>query len=269
MTVAPASAALEAAAGRKNRANYDHAAGEVWRTLVYEPVHGGWEFANMGGRRILDYLGRRARLGPESRVLELCAGTGACCVYLARRHGCHATGVELNARQVGHARVRLRQAPPAVARRVRVVRGDVAAWRSPHRYDAVFALDSLMLVPDLPATLAHARAALAPGGVMVVAEMIAGPRLDPALRVHAWEEDGILHLPTPEEYRALLRDAGFASIRIHDVTHLAVRCWERVLAAAQARGPECGGWAASARLYRDAFRDGVFRYARITAAPDG
>lgn len=262
----PAQADLEHEAALKNAETYSHAASDVWRRLVYEPVHGGLEFTNMGGRAILDFVARHARLGPGSHALELCSGTGACARYLADRFGCSVTGVEMNDGMAAHARA-------LADERVGVVHADVLEWRPPRSYDAVYAVDSLMLIPDLDGALARARQALDPGGALVLAEMTAGPRTTPALRAYAWDQDGIIHLLAPGEWTARLHEAGFGGVRVHDAADLAVRCWERILAAAE-RGAAagdgnerrvCAAWAGLAALYRDQFREGGFGYARISA----
>ena len=86
----------------KNRI-YDTAADDIWRRVVYDPVHDGWEFTNMGGRHVLDYVGRLAQASPGRRVVELCSGLGDTCRYLARVFDCEVTGIELNPRQIARA----------------------------------------------------------------------------------------------------------------------------------------------------------------------
>jgi sarcosine/dimethylglycine N-methyltransferase len=51
---------------------YNHAADPLWRLAVYEPVHDGWEFTNMGGRQVLDFIGMQAGLDSGKEVLESC-----------------------------------------------------------------------------------------------------------------------------------------------------------------------------------------------------
>src|SRR5262245_19974873 len=129
----------------KNRI-YDHAANGAWRLVVYEPVHEGWAFTNIGGMKFLDYMGHRAYLAPNSTVLELCSGLGDTCLYIANRFGSSVTGLDVNARQVRTARRRLRSVAIG-GRPVRFIRADVQTWKPDSLFDLVYSLDSLVLVP--------------------------------------------------------------------------------------------------------------------------
>lgn len=208
----------------KNLECYDAADDLAWRLAVYEPVHDGWELANLGGRPVLDRaMSHRLRTGPGPlRVLEPCCGTGDSCRYLASHHDVMVTGVEWNRRQFERACSR-RAAHPDLARRLDFRHADFLSWRPESAYDLVVAVDSLNAIPDLPSALQAARRATAPGGVLVVADLTAGPRLGPEHRKRAWDGDGILNLPTPSEYAALLDAAGFDPLSCEDWTEVARR----------------------------------------------
>jgi sarcosine/dimethylglycine N-methyltransferase len=223
---------------------------------------------------VLDDMARRAGLGPSSHLLELCSGQGAACRYLAERTGCAATGVEMNPRQVKRARQRLREASPHLARRVRFVECDALAFRPRRRYDAVLSVDSLMLIPDVPAFLAQARAALRPGGALLTAVIGAGPALEEPMRRFAWEVDGMISLLAAEEYRALLAAAGFTAIEVEDATPLAIASSEVIAAALATRREEIvstpgertfRGWVDVGEIYLEAFRRGQLAYYLFTA----
>jgi cyclopropane fatty-acyl-phospholipid synthase-like methyltransferase len=208
---------------QKNGEIYDDTAGEVWRLAVYEPVHHGWEFINLGGATVLDRMAADSAIGPDTSVIELCSGQGAACRYLATHFGCTATGVELNAGQFANAVARLREDTPAVSARVAFVHADILRFRPTLTFDVACSLDSLMLIEDVPAALRTAFACLRPGGTLTFVTIGAGPALDDAMRRFAWECDGMITLADGEQYRQWLEGAGFVDVVVDDLTDLAVQ----------------------------------------------
>ena len=268
-----AAATLQEEIRRKNRI-YDCAADPLWRLAVYEPVHDGWEFTNMGGRSVLDFIGEHGGLNFSTKVVEFCSGLGDTCRYLAEKFDCHVTGVEMNANQIERAREKLRRAEPSLGRRVHFVQADVVSWEPDLPYDLGYAMDSLMLLADMDGVLRKLHESLVPGGSAVLAEMTAGPKISEEARAYAWEEDGIINLLSAGEYRAALADAGFGDIKIEDVTDLAVDCFDKISRATREREQAIvnvageaahSEWVRLAGRYRAYFRERRFEYKRITA----
>ncbi len=256
----------------KNRI-YDEAANALWRTVVYEPVHGGWQFTNMGGRAILDYVGEFAEASAGKRVLELCSGLGDTCCYLAEKFDCHVTGIELNRHQIAHALQKV-AADPELAAKVEFIEGDVRHWKTEQLFDVAFTLDSLMLVNSVDEILLNVHSALKPGGVVVLTEMTSGPNVTDELLNIIWRIDGMITVPPPLEYHEMLTAAGFSDIEITDVTFLAEDCFHRMAGAVQAQkeklletidASEIGNWEKLTQFYLDCFRNEQFSYSRITA----
>lgn len=256
----------------KNRI-YDEAAGALWRTVVYEPAHDGWEFTNMGGRAILDYVGEFAAASAGKRVLELCSGLGATCCYLAEKFDCHVTGIELNRHQIGYALRRIAR-DPWLAERVEFIESDIRQWHADQLFDVAFTLDSLMLVNSVHEILLKVHSALKPGGVVVLSEMTAGPNVTDELLSFIWRLDGMITVPAPLEYHKMLTTAGFSDIEIADVTFLAQDCFQLMAGAVQAQkeklletidATEIANWEKLTRFYLDCFRNQQFSYSRITA----
>lgn len=258
---------MRTAGHEKNREIYDHADDEVWRRLVYEPVHDGRHFANIGGRNFLDFIGTHACLGPESQVLDLCCGSGAADCYLAERFGSAVTGLDVNESQIERARRRARGMS-----QLRFLQADVSAWHPDRRYDLVFALDSLTLIADLPGLFATCRAALRPGGRVAVAEVVAGPGLSDGMRAFALAEDGAITLVTAEELGAVIEGAGFADVEIVSLGDEAVRAFTLIHRSAhrsenrQGVSPErIEEWKLLSERYLEAFVSGELGYTRIVA----
>jgi sarcosine/dimethylglycine N-methyltransferase len=257
---------------RKNSELYDETSGPVWQRAVYEPVHDGWEFINLGGQRLLDTIAQCINLGTGHEVLEMCSGLGATCRYLAERYGCKVTGIEMNPRQVEGARARLSEVAPHVAQRICIIENNVLDWRASRRYDAVISLDSLMLIANLPRVIENSYHSLRPGGLLQVATIVAESSLDDDLRKFAWEMDGMISLSTVEEYQEILQAAGFVEIEFRDFTHLAIESSLKIAAALERNKDEIvraqgetvyQGWFDVGSVYLSAFREGKLGYQLI------
>lgn len=277
-----------------NRRLYDHADDPIWTLAVYETVHGGHPFANIGGRTVLDHAAELAGLDPSGRVLEVGCGSGAPAIYLAERFGCRVLGLDLNRRQVGRAVEARDRLAPEVAQRldfqVRDVlvpldapAADTASIEGGPGFDLVFTLDVLMLIPDVGTALRHMARALRPGGWMVLNEILAGPHLDESMRRFAIEEDGMFHLPTAEDYRRWLQDAGLEPVDARgersealgiDRTAEAADCFAAILGGLESHRPAiieavgaeaCSEWVRVSERYRQAFAERRLLYRQILA----
>ncbi len=261
---------------RKNRENYDEAAGPVWQ-LIYESVHQGREFINLGGRSILDEIAQRSRYGESSRVLDLCAGQAAPACYLAETYGARVTAVEVNPRQAERARANVSHRSSSTQRRVEVVEADATRWRSGTRYDSVVSLDSLMLIAAIDGLLATAAVHLEPGGTFWATTLCAGAGLDDDLRRFAWDLDGMARLVTTDDEQRSMREAGFVDVAAEDRTALAVDVSERIDAAlvrhraviVESIGSrDYDGWIEASRRYLDALNSGQLVYALLRGRRD-
>ena len=268
---------MHAETASRNHLEYDDAADAYWRLTVYDSVHEGWWFASIGGRTVLDFIGRRAALSERSRALEFCSGIGDTCRYLASHFGCTVQGIEINQHQIARARARVRDADRHIAERIDFVQGDVLEWRASSGYDVVYAIDALMLLEQRRRALETARAALRTTGSLIFAEVLAGPRMTTTVRDFVREEDGIINLPTVEEQKQMLASAGFTRIESVDRTGLAERCFDRVELATRKHAPTLiqakgraryARWLRNARLYQRRFKERSLVYVVIAAVPD-
>jgi sarcosine/dimethylglycine N-methyltransferase len=259
----------------KNREIYSQTAGAVWQLAVYDGLHEGWEFLNLGGRQMLDRIARSAGLTPGKRVLELCAGQAAPARYLARHYGCHVTAVEMNPGQVSAARARIAELDSRTAGLIELIEGDVLEYAPGSLNDLVFCMDSAMLIPDPRRLLGVAHNALLPGGTLELITIGAGAAVDDRIRSFAWDVDGMVSLLGMDEWIRLLESAGFTAVEGEDITPLAVEASRRLDvslaencdAITRTEGIETWqGWMNVGSVYLGAFMSNSLSYLRLRAA---
>ena len=170
-----------------------------------------------GGLAAVEALAVRARIAPDSRVLDVCAGLGGPARVLATRRLCRVIGIELNAgRAAGAARLTQRV---GLAGRVRSVRGD-ARWLpfADASFDACISQEAFLHVPDKAAVLAGCHRVLKWGGRLAFTDWIAHPRLTRGERERLSVWMAATTLQTLDGYRALLARTGFAWAEAEDLT---------------------------------------------------
>jgi cyclopropane fatty-acyl-phospholipid synthase-like methyltransferase len=163
---------------------------------------------------------------------------------------------------------------PELSGRIDFVLSHVRDWQPEKLFDVAFTLDSLTLVNGVQGILSKIHSVMKPGGVVVLTEMTSGPNVTNELLEFVWKLDGMITLPTPVEYEAMLIEAGFTGIEILDVTSLAEDCFEQMSTTLQEQRDELleaidpgeyDSWDRLTRFYCDCFRNQQFTYSRITA----
>lgn len=247
----------------KNREIYDDTSGPVWKLAIYNSVHDGNEFINLGGARVLDQIAGFVGLSSNQTVVELCAGRGAVCRYLAEHFGCKITGVEWNPKQADCARTQLKRMAQDTARLVQIVNADCLAWQPAEAVDLVLSVDSMMLLPSISAVFRHAYRMVKPGGNCVFVTIGAGDRIQDSTRQFAWEMDGMSSLHSRDEYIQSFLDAGFEKPVVTDMTPAAIQTSEQIDQALHANrdtilrlaGEQAfHGWVEVGQQYLNAFR---------------
>jgi SAM-dependent methyltransferase len=170
-------------------------------------------------------------------VLELASGSGGPAFALARRGGCHVTGIDTDPRNVQRARAAVEAA--GLAAQVRFVVGDVVtADFSGGAFDAIVSHDAFVTVPKKLRLFAVCRWLLRPNGRLAATLIVRRGRL-----VAPPEQPSPLAWPilSVEEYRDLLKLAGLSVLAIDDLTPTfrevsarwrgALRVWETDLCA--------------------------------------
>lgn len=252
---------------------YNEAAAPVWQLTVYEPVHKGWEFTNIGGQQVLDEIGRLGNLDSRKNVLELCCGLGATCRYMVNRFGCKVTGIDINPFQIDYARARLGGSDNSIKERINFVLCNIVYWQPAMLYDVVFAIDSMTMIDKPRQIMEKASRCLQPKGMLALAEVMAGKNINNEIRRYVWEMDGFINLSSPKEYQKMLSRTGFLDVNIGDMTSLAESCFDTTYHAVRDRKEEivdlCGpdayeSWVQISEFYRRCFKERSLVYNFIT-----
>jgi SAM-dependent methyltransferase len=170
-----------------------------------------------GGKAATVRLARLAGLGPGMSVLDVGGGLGGPARTFAVEFGCRVTVVDLTETYVrAGAMLTARQGLSAhVTHRI----GDALDLPfDDESFDVVSTQNSGMNIDDKPRLYAGFHRVLRPGGLLAVQEPMAGPVQPPIFPVMWARDAGSSFLRTPEQMRALIEAAGFATRAWEDVT---------------------------------------------------
>lgn len=168
-----------------------------------------------GGLEAVDRLIVAAGIGAGSLALDVCCGLGGPARYVARKSGARVVGIDLNAgRSAGARRLSERV---GLGGRVAFVRGNAMQLPfAPVRFDAIYAQEAFLHIPGKEALFAECRRVLKPGGKLAFTDWIGFPTLSEAARARLAEGLVAKRISSFEDYRALLRGAGFAAVETQD-----------------------------------------------------
>lgn len=223
-----------------DQAVYDYKADENMRTDVWdENLHVGY-WAGAEDTTVLeaatdlltDLVLERTRITAGQRLLDVGCGLGKPARRAASRVGCAVVGISDDPAQVKRASEGAEAA--GVADQVRFVHADAMEPLpfSAGEFDAAWAIESLVHMPDREKAFRNVAAVLKPGATLVGTDFFENVPLDGARKeaVDAFLSVGSLGpIVRLDDYPALLRSTGFELYEFLDVTENTHRTYEMLL----------------------------------------
>ncbi len=142
--------------------------------MEFQNLHFGyWESDDepfpQATHRLSDMVFERLGVHQGDRVLDVGCGVGAPALRLARLAAAEIVGISVSRRQIERANRAARD--EGLAHRVRFEHADATALEfAPESFDAVFALESMIHMPDRGQVLAQIARVLRPGGRLVLTD---------------------------------------------------------------------------------------------------
>ncbi len=214
------------------------AAGKDQAHLTVDDLAAVDEF-HIGGRPATEALVAQLELVAGMKLLDIGSGLGGASRFLAARHGCEVTGIDLTADYVAVARMLAQRV--GLAGRVRYIEGSALSLPFPDAsFDGAVMLHVGMNIADKAALFRGVRRVLRPGGFFAIYDVMA-------------EGDGALAFPVPwateaaasfveplAAYRAGLAEAGFSVTGTRSRRDVAIEFFARMRAAASGGPPPLG-----------------------------
>lgn len=198
--------------------------GALYATLWEGDIHVGVWLGEEDGSslteaqdRLTDMFIERTGVGPGDRVLDVGCGTGKPAVRLAERTGCGVTGITVSRWQVeaADAYARERSLEDRVCFRL------ADAMDLPFgsgSFDAVWALESILHMPDRSRVLREIARVLKPGGPLVLADVVNEAPLTEEERALFYPALGVSSLIRIADYPEVLRKAGLEVLEVLDLS---------------------------------------------------
>ena len=170
-----------------------------------------------GGLDAVDALVRCASIGAGDRVLDVCSGLGGPARYLAYRHGCSVTGIDINRSRALASRRLTRRV--GLQNKVSFVCG--SATNMPfmnESFTRIVSQEAFLHVGNKVALFSNCHRVLATGGCFVFTDWVASPRLSDSERTLLGEGMVAAAIHQENEYLDYLRVAEFLDVEVDNLS---------------------------------------------------
>jgi len=181
---------------------------DIVRLLLGDVLH-------PGGLELTGYLGTVTGLGSEDKVLDIACGRGASAIYLAKRFGCHVTGLDYGQDNISAAQNQ--GSLENVSHLTAFKEGD--AEKLPFKdgsFDVVISECSFCTFPDKTTTAQEMVRVLRRHGRLGMTDVtVSSPLPEDIQSLLGWVAC-LAGAGSPELYVSILKDAGFTKFIIED-----------------------------------------------------
>jgi SAM-dependent methyltransferase len=191
---------------------------------------------HIGGRTATDDLVKQLHLTKDHRVLDVGSGLGGAARFVASRHGCRVTGIDLTEEYVETARALSRWT--GLDALLTFIHGSAVEMPfADAEFDRAYMLHVGMNIPDKAALFAEVARVLRPGSIFAVYDVMRVGDGALALPVPWAARPDISALATPDAYKAALRAGKLEIVRERNRRDFAIEFFHTL----RARMAEAGG----------------------------
>jgi cyclopropane fatty-acyl-phospholipid synthase-like methyltransferase len=175
-----------------------------------------------------DLMIQRMPLQPGQRLLDVGCGTGQPAVRLAQATGAAVVGITVNRMQVERATARAQA--DGVADQVQFEYAN--AMKLPYAdasFDAVWALESMLHMPDHAQVLREMHRVVRSGGRFLIADIVEEVPMNAEQRTLFYSTFELSSLMSAAQYRHLVQAAGFALEEVIDISPNTFRTFPQII----------------------------------------
>lgn len=197
---------------------------EIWGHHVH---HGFWktgrETPEEATIHLIDYLLRDLDFTSGMKICDIGCGYGATARYLADKFNAHVTGLSVSEKQLQFAHSHYRYSSVELFCRDWLKNGLPSS-----SFDLAISIESSEHMPDLGTFFKESFRVLKPRGSLKVCAWLSKINPSSFELTHFLEPictEGRLHLGNENEYRDLMKEAGFKHVRFEEITDNVKRTW--------------------------------------------
>jgi sarcosine/dimethylglycine N-methyltransferase len=199
--------------------------GEDIHVGLYE--HAGQDIATASERTVATMADKLVSLSADSKILDVGAGYGGAARWLARRHGCHVTCLNLSEAQ--NQRNRDLSAEQGLAERIDVIDGSFEDIPAPDgSFDIAWSQDAILHSGQRARVLDEVDRVLKPGGQFIFTDPMQADGCPAGVLTPVLDRIHLDTLGSFAFYREQAKRLGWEEVSVTDLTHQLVNHYTRV-----------------------------------------